>query len=562
MLDLEKHIGRMIGIDGICFDQKFYIYTVQIKHMRPILFIFVVLILSCSKQESNPTSQINTVTLSVSANEGGSVNSQGGTFSEGTSITLTAIPLNGYRFNRWSNGSTENPITITLSEDVGLTAIFEVIPKDLFLSDNLIEQVNSKVGKWNVKRRKRLANQSKNSGMYTRLFFTSGTATNTTSSNTATIEEIENLMGPYVEQIENLMGQEAEIYDEINSLYQSINQDLLNRSDDINQLSTLFDNAETIHNEAIELKDQVISVSKSYINSATIVPEQVYEKSNELMDRVYVAINGLSNESITSLDYIKEITARAIEVFVVTNEDELRLAIDEYNSVYDQINRYNTQLDDLLYNRIYPSLFDVPWIIDYTSLSDYQKIQDFQQKLNEINAKLIEVQGFDVEAKAIGQSVEDYILGLQYNTSKNKARMEFTRKETIHEANYRYSTQNALKLELFYRYISARVGYLIGPEGELRQQYTAVFELTPGREALFQDFCQLVTILQNMINGFPEIEAEYNQLLPEFNYVGESYENWEPYDQQYDIFYDFDVLIQSEQSELDIRIQECNNINP
>lgn len=53
----------------------------------------------------------------------GTVASTGGNYSYLTSVTFTAIPNSDYHFLRWSNGSTNNPITFTLTKDTSLTAI-------------------------------------------------------------------------------------------------------------------------------------------------------------------------------------------------------------------------------------------------------------------------------------------------------------------------------------------------------------------------------------------------------------------------------------------------------
>ena len=58
-----------------------------------------------------------------------------GTYDHGTSVTLTATPDFDYQFVKWSNESTENPLTITVTEDVTLEAIFkEVTATDQTLS--------------------------------------------------------------------------------------------------------------------------------------------------------------------------------------------------------------------------------------------------------------------------------------------------------------------------------------------------------------------------------------------------------------------------------------------
>lgn len=50
----------------------------------------------------------------------------GGTFSEGSRITLTATPKGGYAFDRWSDGVTTATRTVVVSETKTLTATFKV----------------------------------------------------------------------------------------------------------------------------------------------------------------------------------------------------------------------------------------------------------------------------------------------------------------------------------------------------------------------------------------------------------------------------------------------------
>ena len=98
-----------------------------------------ILVLSCSTEEvqdtTPPPSIIQTpqpetpapiqYTLSVSSGDGGTESSEGGTYDEGTDITLTATPNGEYIFSNWSNGSTDNPISFELNSDTNLTANFE-----------------------------------------------------------------------------------------------------------------------------------------------------------------------------------------------------------------------------------------------------------------------------------------------------------------------------------------------------------------------------------------------------------------------------------------------------
>ena len=67
-------------------------------------------------------------TVSVTAGNGGSVSTAGGEYEEGSELTITATPSSGYIFSGWSNGSVNNPITITVNSDTTLHATFSAIP--------------------------------------------------------------------------------------------------------------------------------------------------------------------------------------------------------------------------------------------------------------------------------------------------------------------------------------------------------------------------------------------------------------------------------------------------
>ena len=48
-----------------------------------------------------------------------------GSLPDGTKVTISASPAEGYYFDKWSNGWTANPITFTLNSDIDVTAIFK-----------------------------------------------------------------------------------------------------------------------------------------------------------------------------------------------------------------------------------------------------------------------------------------------------------------------------------------------------------------------------------------------------------------------------------------------------
>ena len=79
---------------------------------------------------SNPggtTGQTKKRTLTVrSANESQGSVSGGGTFDEGSTQTVRATPKTGFAFDKWSDGSTQNPRTVKLTSDLTLTASFKM----------------------------------------------------------------------------------------------------------------------------------------------------------------------------------------------------------------------------------------------------------------------------------------------------------------------------------------------------------------------------------------------------------------------------------------------------
>ena len=106
-----------------------------------VLTAFIILY-SCSAEEDTtppPTSIVQTpepeppaptkYKLTVTAGEGGTVSTEGGNYDEGTEVTITATPDEGYEFIGWEGSdSTENSLTITLNSNESLNAVFELIP--------------------------------------------------------------------------------------------------------------------------------------------------------------------------------------------------------------------------------------------------------------------------------------------------------------------------------------------------------------------------------------------------------------------------------------------------
>ena len=79
-------------------------------------------------QTPEPTTPIQ-YTLTITAGEGGTVSTQGGTYDEGSEVTVTATPNEGYVFNGWNgiNNDSRN-LSLTLNSNLNIEALFIFIP--------------------------------------------------------------------------------------------------------------------------------------------------------------------------------------------------------------------------------------------------------------------------------------------------------------------------------------------------------------------------------------------------------------------------------------------------
>ncbi len=102
----------------------FYFGTNPIFMNRLPLFLFLILF-SCAKEEPDVTpSETIKYTVSITASEGGTVNTNGGEYEKGTSLTISATANTGYEFQMWSDDNSDNPRDLLINSDVDLTANF------------------------------------------------------------------------------------------------------------------------------------------------------------------------------------------------------------------------------------------------------------------------------------------------------------------------------------------------------------------------------------------------------------------------------------------------------
>ena len=125
--------------------------------MKKLLYTFAftltafLILYSCSAEEEDttpPPSIIQTpepepqtptqYTLTVTAGEGGTVSSNGGTYDEGAEVNIIASPNDGYEFIGWEgNDSSEPSITLSLVQDISVNALFIISDLYLYSEKNL-----------------------------------------------------------------------------------------------------------------------------------------------------------------------------------------------------------------------------------------------------------------------------------------------------------------------------------------------------------------------------------------------------------------------------------------
>ncbi len=86
----------------------------------------VTIIMNSNKDFTAAFKKVYTLTTSVNLTGSGSISPGSGTYDDGTTITLTASPASGYRFDYWGGDASGNitAVTITMNSNKSITATF------------------------------------------------------------------------------------------------------------------------------------------------------------------------------------------------------------------------------------------------------------------------------------------------------------------------------------------------------------------------------------------------------------------------------------------------------
>lgn len=118
-----------------------------------LLFGICLVLFTCGKDGDETAPNINIAQkfdLAVSASEGGSVDTSGGSYDSNSSVTITASPADGYEFTGWSgnaSGST-NPLTVTVNGNKNITANFATLKLNLSVTASNGGSVNITDGEY------------------------------------------------------------------------------------------------------------------------------------------------------------------------------------------------------------------------------------------------------------------------------------------------------------------------------------------------------------------------------------------------------------------------------
>lgn len=102
--------------------------------MKYFKWMFLFLVVSCSDDLKEVTQPTEKFTVNIKSTNGGTVSSSGGSYEKGYQFTVTATPDNEFIFDKWSDGNTDNPRTITVNQNLELEAVFKKKTYPLSLS--------------------------------------------------------------------------------------------------------------------------------------------------------------------------------------------------------------------------------------------------------------------------------------------------------------------------------------------------------------------------------------------------------------------------------------------
>jgi len=407
----------------------------------------------------------------------------------------------------------------------------------LSLPEVNFQKVNSYVGIWNPSANSTAQGTSQNSVNSNDSFVR--TNLNYKSSNLTVNENyeyIEDKMQPISQDVKKIIDEElivlGEIDEIINVYYQEFEANaFIFDATDYNRVNdSLFVEVDELHNQAILYRNNAIEISKEAqgFNARNV--------ANFYITEISTTINSISNESFGRLYRFYELTLKLKNDYEVEFSQDVLQNIEEFFSVPSltdsTIQSYNSIMENVTSNLYDP----VEWMTEYGNLSldgseesFLNKINEFENFLNDINAKLELFENFYNQSLILELDFKNIISNFSYPNSKNFAQgiLDYYTVEITHS----YSKMNALKLMLLEDYLRSRAILLVNVQ--LWKERKEVINSGTGFE-------RIACISYEGLLGLDIIEADANLLYPDFGYLGISFEGWPAYDEQFVYGYTFE----------------------
>jgi len=422
------------------------------------------------------------------------------------------------------------------SESNGKTATPSDFGTVLSLPEVNFQKVNSYVGIWNPNANSTAQSTSQNSLNSDDSF--RRTNLNYKSSNLTVNDNyvyIEDKMQPLSQEVNNIIDEELIVLSEIDEIisvyFQEFESDSFNYDPaGFNIISdSLFFRAEDLHNQAISKRNDAVEISSEAQGI------QARNVANYFITEISTKINGSVPESVGKLYRFYELTTKLKDDYEVEFSQEIIQNIEEFFSVPDRVDTTIQSYNSIMEN-ITSNLYDpVEWMTEYHNLSSdgseeshLNKINEFENYLNDINGKLELFENYYNQHLNLELEFENFISELSYQSSVNFAKMilDYYGYEIVQS----YSKMNALKLLLLEEYLRSRAILLVNVQ--LWKERNEVYNSGTGFE-------RIACISYEGLLGLDIIEVDANLLYPDFGYLGISYEGWPAYDEQFGYVYTF-----------------------
>ena len=422
-------------------------------------------------------------------------------YDSGTTIKLTPIPADGWKFSNWTGGisSTDDPLTIQLNDNLSITANFEIIDTEnsIELKSYIFEAAFAEDGIWPP-------GASEGLGLSRTMNYIAMERKNLNLSTISSPGELYSDMETLANEINSLIADELELLQETLTIGQEIvdNQNLESIEQFENYQLKIKD-ASDMHTELMNKRSELIELS----GLAPTIPGINLETVNSFIGSSVGDINGLTNDAGEAMLYQFEIIPQLLQNFEVDNAEELQGAFDEYREAEsDVVDILSVPRDELLFNRIYTNGYDVILEeigdVPFEQLSFQDRLEKFQLHVDITTAEVERFKGFYEEALIIDNNLDTYANQLNYNTVKNYIITKSNAERISPEAGYRYSVQNAMRRWTLFRYTEAK--YFLWLENELRPWEDG--RTAPGAEDILDKFIALKAENDRLAPDFPAVE--------------------------------------------------------